>query len=255
VSYLLYCIFRQPLPEVLKIPDDAFAGRVFTANYDDLGAALSEYARPHAPPDPSRLLAYEKVVDSFYSHSTVIPMRYGFRVGDPYDAVILLRDNQDACRAVLRQLEGLAEMGIQVLLDNRMHGSGTDRLARLPDWFPSRMGISGTAFLDSTKVGRHSARPRTTVQHPLVENLCGRLHGSFVRHKVELTPSGGSRLLSLYFLVPCRSVEGFRVAARHFLADESREARIEGPRPPYNFVDALQTQAGAQGGSLENRPV
>ena len=255
MSYLLYCIFRQPLPEVLKIPDDAFAGRVFTTNYNGLGAALSECARPDAPPDPSQLLAYEKVVESFYSHSTVIPMRYGCRVGDPYDAVILLRDNKDACRAVLRQLEGLAEMGIQVLLDNRMHGSGTGRLARLPEWFPSRSGVSGTAYLDSTKVRRHSAQPRTTVQHTLVENLCGRLHGSFVRHKVELASSGGSRLLSLYFLVPRDSVETFRFTARHFLADKSLEARLKGPWPPYNFVDALQTQAGAQGGSLEDRPV
>ena len=255
MSYLLYCIFRQPVPEVVKIPDDEFVGRVFTVNYDGLGAALSELARSDEPPDPSQLLAFERVVESFYSHSTVIPMRYGCRVGDPHDAVILLRDNQDACRAVLRQLEGLAEMGIQVLLDNRMHGLGTDRLARLPEWFPSRSGISGTAYLDSTKVGRHSARPRTTVQHALVENLCGRLHGSSIRHKVELTSSGGSRLLSLYFLVPCGSVEAFRFAARHFFADKSREARIEGPWPPYNFVEALQTQVGAQGGSLENRPL
>ena len=101
----------------------------------------------------------------------------------------------------------------------------------------------------------NGAQPRTTVQHALVENLCGRLHGSFVRPKVELASSGGSRLLSLCFLVPRDSVEAFRFAARDFLADKSLEARFKGPWLPYDFVDALQTQAGAEGGSLENRPV
>ena len=87
----------------------------------------------------------------------------------------------------------------------------------------------------------NSDQPKATVQHALVENLCGRLHGSIVRHEVELASSGGSRLLSLYFLVPRDSVETFRFTARHFLADKSLEARLKGPWPPYNFVDALQT--------------
>lgn len=42
---------------------------------------------------------------------------------------------------------------------------------------------------------------------------------------------------------------------RHFLADKSLEAHFKGPWPSYNFIDALQTKAGAQGRSLENRPV
>jgi hypothetical protein len=117
VSYLLYCIFRGPLPAAFEIPDGVGGHRVFTANYHGLGAALSELAEPDLPPDTSKLLAYEKVVESFRRHLTVIPMRYGCWVGDPYDAVILLRDNYDAYSALLHELEGSPKVGIQVLLD------------------------------------------------------------------------------------------------------------------------------------------
>ena len=55
---------------------------------------------------------------------TVIPMRYGSRVECPYEAIGLLRKNQDAYGALLHELEGLAEMGIQLLLDNS--GAGTE---------------------------------------------------------------------------------------------------------------------------------
>ena len=118
MSYLIYCIFRGPLPAGLEIPEGMAGYRVFTANYNGLGAALSKLAEPDAPPDNSSLLAYERVVESFYRHLTVIPMRYGCRVGCPYDAVILLRENHHAYGALLHELEGLAEVGIQVLLDN-----------------------------------------------------------------------------------------------------------------------------------------
>jgi len=138
VSYLLYCIFRGPLPAAFEIPDGVRGCRVFTANYHGLGAALSELAEPDLPPDTSILLACEKVVESFYRHLTVIPMRYACRVGDPYDAVILLRDNHDAYSALLHELEGLAEVGIQVLTDKPSAGAETDRPAILPGCFPPR---------------------------------------------------------------------------------------------------------------------
>jgi len=136
VSYLLYCIFRGPLPAAFEIPDGAGGYRVFTANYHGLFAALSELAEPDLPPDTSKLLAYEKVVESFYRRMTVIPMRYACRVGDPYDAVILLRDNHDAYSALLHELEGLAEVGTQVLLDKPSVGAETDRPAILPERSP-----------------------------------------------------------------------------------------------------------------------
>jgi hypothetical protein len=240
VSYFIYCVFRGPLPAALEIPNGVGGYRVFTANYNGLGAALSKLAEPEAPPDTSNLLAFERVVESFYRHLTVIPMRYGRRVGCPYDAVILLRENHDAYCQLLHELEGLAEVGIQVFLDNPGARAETDRPGILPEWFPLRSSVSGAAYLDAKKLSCQGAQRAATVQNALVENLCDSLHGSFVRHKVELASSNRSRLLSLHFLVPRDSVESFRRAARQLPANPSVKLLLGSPSPPYNFVDALR---------------
>ena len=240
MTYLLYCIFRAPLPPALEIPDGVGGHRVFTANYNGLGAALSKLAEPHSPPDASKLLEYEEVVQSLYRYLTVIPMRYGRRVGCPYEAVILLRENHGAYSALLRELEGLAEMGIQVLLDKPIAEAETDRLAIPPEWFPPPSTSSGAACLKAKELHYLGAERATMAQRALVEHLCDSLDGSFVRHKVEFPSSKRSRFLSLYFLVPRDSVECFRRAARGFPRNECIKLLLSGPWPPYNFVDGLQ---------------
>ena len=236
MSYLIYCIVRGPLPAALEIPDGVGGHRVFTSNYNGLGAALSKLPGPDLPFDTANRLAYERVVESFYRHLTVVPLPYGCRVECPYDAVVLLRENEDAYRALLRELDGYAEVGIQVQLGSPAAESETPRRRFLPDWFPLRPRPSGAAGQD-IKPGPERIAVAPNV---LIENLCDSLHGSFVRHKVDFPSSRKSRLLSLHFLVPRDSVETFRSAARHLPTNLSFQLQLSGPWPPYNFVDALQ---------------
>jgi len=141
MSYLLYCVFRAPLPAALKIPDGVAGNRVFTANYDGLGAALSKLPEPVALPDTQNLVAYERVVESFRRHLSVIPMRFGCWVSCAYDAVILLRENHDAYGSLLRDLEGLAKLGKQVRLDIPAPRAETDRPGFMRKWFPTRTNL------------------------------------------------------------------------------------------------------------------
>jgi hypothetical protein len=240
VSYLVYCIFRGPLPAALEIPDGVGGYRVFTANYDGLGVALSKLPEPDPPFDMSNRLAYERVVESFYCHLTVVPIRFGCRVECPYDAVALLRENADAYRTHLRELDGFAEVGIQVCLGSPVAGAETSRRRILPDWLSLRSLLSTAAGPNAKQSSDLGAEPDATAPNALIENLCDSLHGSFVRHKVELPSSRKSGLLSLHFLVPRDSVETFRSAARHLPANPSLQLQLSGPWPPYNFVDALQ---------------
>ena len=237
MSYLIYCIVRGPLPAALDIPDGVGGHRVFTSNHNGLGAALSKLPGPGLPSDRANRLAYERVVESFYRNLTVVPLPYGCQVECPYDAVILLRENQDAYRALLRELDGYAEVGIQVQLGGPVAGSETPWRRIVPDWFPFRPRPSGAAGQDiKPSPGRIAVAPNA-----LIENLCDSLHGSFVRRKVEFPSSRKSRLLSLHFLVPRDSVETFRSAARHLPTNPSFQLQLSGPWPPYSFVDALQS--------------
>jgi hypothetical protein len=240
VSYLVYCIFRGPLPSPLEIPDGVGGYRIFTANYNGLGAALSKLPEPEPPFDMSNRLAYERVVETFYRHLTVVPIRYGCRVECPYDEVVLLRENAGAYQALLRELDGFAEVGIQVRLGSRVAGAETPRRRILPDWLSLRPLLSAAAGLGGRLGADFGSEHMVSAPNALIDNLCDSLHGSFVRHKVEFPSSRKSRLLSLHFLVPRDSVETFRTAARHLPENRSLQLQLSGPWPPYNFADALQ---------------
>ena len=239
MSYLLYCIFHCPLPADLEIPAGVGGQRVFTANYKGFGAVLSNLAEPDSPPDISAILAYETVVESFHCHLTVIPLRYGSRVECPYEAIGLLRKNQDAYRALLHELEGLAEMGIQLLLDNSGAGTESNPWPVPPRSIPL-FCASGAGYL-AAKRQRYLGVDRAALhQRRLVEEVCGSLADFFVRRKEEIPEWSRTQLLSLYFLVPRDSVESFRRAACHLRPQEPVKLLLSGPWPPYNFVDSLE---------------
>jgi hypothetical protein len=238
MSYLLYCIYRGPLPAALELPEGIGGQRVFTAHYNGLGSALSTLAEPDSPPDIPMLLSYEMVVESFYRHLTVIPMRYGCQVGCPSEAVVLLRENQDTYGALLDELEGLAEMSIQLLLETPGAATGSNLQPVARTAFPLP-GDSGAAYL-AAKRQRYLGLDRAgREQHELVKELCDSLDGSFVRHKVEFPSFKRGHLLSLYFLVPRDSVENFRRTALRLPQNQTIKLLLSGPWPPYNFVESL----------------
>jgi hypothetical protein len=238
MSYLLYCIFRSPLQSDLEIPAGVGGHPVFIVDHKGLGAGLSELAESDWSPDIPTILAYERVVESFYRHLTVIPIRYGCRLEDPSEAIGLLQENLNEYDALLHELDGLAEMGIQVLLDNSRAGTETHPAAVAPESFP-QPGRSGGAYLAAKRLYYLSTDRATLRQSELVETLCSPLSGFFVRRKAELPSSTRCGLLSLYFLVPRSSVESFRQAARQLLQKETATLLLTGPWPPYNFVDSL----------------
>ena len=238
MSYLLYCIFRGPLPPDLEIPAGVGGQRVITAEDNGFGTALSELAQPDPPPDTSMLLMYETVVEFFYRHLTMIPMRYGCRVECAGEAVDLLRNNHEAYGGLLHELEGLGEMGVHVLLDTSGDATESSKQPARSSSLPL-YGDSGAGYL-AAKRQRYLGLDREGLnQRELAKELCDSLYGCFVRHKVEFPSSRGSRLLSLYFLVPRDSVECFRRAARHLHPRGSTKLLLSGPWPPYNFVDSL----------------
>ncbi len=243
MSYLVYCIYRGPLPAALEIPDGLGGYRVFTANYDGLGVALSKLAGHVPAPDRSALLAYEKVVNSFYRHLTVVPMRYGCQVNCPYDAVTLLREKHDTYDSLLRHLEGLAEIGVQVVVDKPPAGPQADRPSFPPEWFPPQPSAFRTEQAETKKPTYPEAQRTAQLERAFVENLCCSLHGSFLQRKVEFASSQRSSALSLHFLVPRESVESFRQNAQHLPPNPCVKLLLKGPLPPYNFVDAGSTSS------------
>lgn len=235
MKYLLYCVFRSvPQPE-----REALTGvegkPVLVIDHGGLGAAISEPSQSDSLPDVEAVLAYESVVEFFFSRRTVIPMRYGCMVRDTTELAAMLDEHHQQCDALLDGLEGLAEMGIQVPANVCGAAAEIDSAAVSPARFPDA-NRSGASYLLAKKLYYGGADRMAERQNELVKTLCQPLSGLFVRRKVEL-PSRGQSFLSLYFLVPRTLVESFREASRQCRNDGPAEPLVSGPWPPYNFVD------------------
>ena len=235
MKYLLYCAFRSvPQPE-LEALTGVEGKPVLVIDHGGLGAAISELREPDSLPDVAAILAYESVVEFFFSRRTIIPMRYGCTVRDRAELAVVLDEHHKQYDGLLDGLEGLAEMGIQVPANGCDAAPEIDAAAVSPARFPDS-NRSGVSYLLAKKQHYGSADRIAERQNELVKTLCHPLSGLFVRRKVEL-PSRGEPLLSLYFLVPRTLVEPFREASRQCAKNGPAKPLVSGPWPPYNFVD------------------
>jgi hypothetical protein len=174
------------------------------------------------------------VVEFFFRHRTVIPLRYGAMVGERREVTAVLEMHQTEYRALLQALDGFAEMGIQLLIDGSagrdMTGSTAVSTAQLRSAEPP-----GASYLLAKKLSYRSADRMAERESELVEDISASVARLYVRRKVERPFR--DRLLRLYFLVPRSAVECFRRTSRQGSRNQPVKLLLSGPWPPYNFVD------------------
>src|SRR5688572_22674750 len=114
----VYCIIRstQPLKFGAIGMDETWAD-VYTINYKDMAAVVSDV--PIAPLDSTRenVLAHERVNETVMRDHTVIPMSFGTIFKTREDIVELLRSAYEAFADVLNKMQDKLEFGLKVLWD------------------------------------------------------------------------------------------------------------------------------------------
>ena len=231
MSCLLYCVGREGLREGPAL--SARSQPICLVSERGLSAVFSELEPSASPPDVETALAYEKVVEYYFEQATVVPMRYGCWLRGPAEVAAWLGEHGAEYDALLEQLDGFAEMGVQLLSGE----SAVANLAAPPPALPNHNGdATGAAYLSSRKRHYRSSDRSASQQNEVVDSLCGALAGSFARRKVE-PPVAGPHLLSVYFLVPRIQVARFRDLVHEYGAAADAKLLLSGPWPPYNFVD------------------
>jgi hypothetical protein len=247
MSYLLYCIFKDQGPLRPETIPGVGGHPVFLVASRGLGAAVSAITRADRSPGLSGLLAYGRVIDAFHRQQTLIPMRYGCFFEESSQIIRLLKDRRPQYEGLLQDLEGCVEMGIRVLWPDQVPSPGGTKAkgASGPGAPPARERSPdrpGRAYLAARRE-HFAAEEREALRWGRVtEQVCQALSGLFVRCRPEFRVLAGSRLHSLYFLVPRSSLPRFRQAFRQIRGNESGQLLLSGPWPPYNFV--LSTPLG-----------
>lgn len=235
MSSLLYCIF-EGAEQHLTEPLLGVGGQPISVIVrNGLGAGLSRIADSDLAPHVSGIIAYEKVIESFYRDRTVIPMSYGCVFEKEAQVLQLLEERGKQYKALLKDLEGCVEMGIRVLLENveRAERQARRRIHHSPSCIPP---TTGAAYLAAQRERYKTADQMSLEESRMLEKIYSPLSGLFARSKEESSSLAGHRLLSLCFLVPRNSLECFRRAFRYIRLNEYARLLLSGPWPPYNFV-------------------
>lgn len=223
MKYLLYCLFHNPGHRKPKTLLGVGRQPVFLVGTNGLSAAVSRICGSDLVPAICRILDYERVIESLHRRRAVIPLRYGSVFEQESQILKFLEERAKQYDALLRELGGRVEMGIRVLFKNAERGMPVTEL-------------SGAAYLTAQR-DRYAWDDRLTWEQEMVmEKTYSFLSGLFVHSKAESSFLAGSRLLSLHFLVPKKSLKLFQKAFLHMDLGQSAKLLLSGPWPPYNFV-------------------
>jgi hypothetical protein len=253
---------------------------VFPVAINGIGAAVSEISDAHLTPDVPRVMTYQKVIESFHSDRTVIPMRYGCVLRDKPQVIQLLKRNARRYESLLKELDGCVEMGIRVMIadcrlsieDLRNSELGAPS-SELENFDPQskiqnpKSKITGRAYLAARKAHYAQEERITEAQNEIIEQFRAAFAGLFVKCKVETAAIADRRsptadhqapMISLYFLVPGKSIDPFRQVFRRMRRRmETTKFLLSGPWPPYNFVlpDNEQRRPGLPDKEAKERKV
>ena len=256
MKHLLYCIFNSSDVQRQAALPGVDGQSVFPVAINGISAAVSEIGDAHLAPDIPRAMAYQKVIASFHSDRTVIPMRYGCVLGGRPQVIQFLNKNARRYESLLKELDGCVEMGIRLMID--------DCRLSIEDLRNPKSKITGQAYLAARKAHYAQEDRITAAKTEIITQFRAAFAGLFVKSKVETTgiphvpstinnqPSQinnrkspinhqqstiNNQLLSLYFLVPGKSIDPFRRVFRHLHSRmETTKLLLSGPWPPYNFV-------------------
>jgi hypothetical protein len=235
----VYCIIRATQP--LKfggIGMDEQWPDVYTINYQDMAAVVSDV--PIAPLDSTRenVLAHERVNETVMRDHTVIPMSFGtiFKTRD--DILELLRSAYDAFADVLNKMQDKLEFGLKVLWDRdemvKAIESEDEDIHRLKTEISSQKGSTYFARMQYGRLIDSALQQRS---ERYVAEFLQRLRDVSVASRVNRA-IGDKMIMNAAFLVQRDQEQAFdrriKEIASHF---DKLTFKYTGPWPPYNFVN------------------
>ena len=235
----VYCIIRasQPLKFGAIGMDEQWPD-VYTINFKDMAAVISDI--PLAPLDSTRenVLAHERVNETVMRDHTVIPMSFGTIFKTREDIVELLRSAYDAFADVLSKMRDKLEFGLKVLWDRdeivRAIEQEDEDIHRLKTEISSQKGSTYFARMQYGRLIDGALQQRS---ERYVAEFLQRLRDVSVASRVNRA-IGDKMIMNAAFLVQRDQEPAFDRRIKEIAsAFDKLTFKYTGPWPPYNFVN------------------
>jgi len=213
---------------------------VYTVNYRDLAAVVSNTSVYFFDPTRENALAHEQVIETVMTNHTVIPMSFGAIFRTDNDIREVLKSIYSSLKDVLDQLSGKLEFGLKV---------NWDRDQIIEDLKQEDVEIRKFhqeilhKHLESTYVARMQLGR-------MIDRALGERSTGYVREIYEALrevcvvsrdnqPIGDKMIMNAAFLVERDRQPEFDQAVNEIAkkCGERLKFRYTGPWPPYNFVN------------------
>jgi hypothetical protein len=235
----VYCIIRANVPlRFGAIGMDEQSADVYTINYKDMAAVVSDV--PIAPLDSTRenVLAHERVNETVMREHTVIPMSFGTIFKTREDIVELMRSAYDAFADVLNKMQDKLEFGLKVVWDRdeivRIIEQEDEDIHRLKSEISSQ---KGSTYFARVQYGRLIDAALQARSDRYVSEFLQRLRNVSVASRVNKA-IGDKMIMNAAFLVQRDQEQAFDRRIKEIAsAFDKLTFKYTGPWPPYNFVN------------------
>ena len=235
----VYCIIRSSTPMKFgAIGMDEQWAEVYTVNYKDMAAVVSDV--PMVPLDSTRenVLAHERVNEIVMRDHTVIPMSFGtiFKTRD--DILELLRSAYDAFNDVLNKMQDKLEFGLKVLWDRddmvRAIETEDEDIHRLKNEISSQ---KGSTYFARMQYGRLIDSALQARSERYVAEFLEKLRDVSVASRINKA-IGDKMIMNAAFLVQRDQEQNFDRRIKKIASQfDKLTFKYTGPWPPYNFVN------------------
>ncbi|MBO0910468.1 MAG: GvpL/GvpF family gas vesicle protein [Acidobacteria bacterium] len=213
---------------------------VYTVNYRDLAAVVSNTPVYSFDPTRENALAHEHVIEKVMENHTVIPMSFGavFRTDD--DIREVLKNIYSSLKDVLDQMSGKLEFGLKVNWDrDRIIEDLKQEDLEIRKFHQEilRKHLEST-YLARMQLGRMVDRALNQRSAGYVREIYQALSGVCVVSR-DNQPIGDKMIMNAAFLVERDRELEFDEAVNRIAkkCGERLKFRYTGPWPPYNFVN------------------
>ena len=237
----VYCVIRSPDEKDFgPIGIGEGGNRVYTVNFQDIAAVVSDTPIRIYDPTRENVLAHELVNETVMREHTVIPMSFGtiFRTRD--DIVELLKSTYQAFEDVLEKMRDKIEFGLKVLWDR-------DRVVAQIEEQDEDIGrlkgeITGNAqsstYFARMQLGRLIEAALEKSANSYVMDIHESLKPVAVASRSN-KPIGDRMIMNAAYLVERSREQDFDEAVKTLSRkyEDVLSFKYTGPWPPYNFVN------------------
>ena len=213
---------------------------VYTVNYQDIAAVVSNTSVYIFDPTRENALAHEHVIETVMKNHTIIPMSFGtvFRTDD--DIREVLKSIYPSLKDVLHQMAGKLEFGLKVNWDRDQiieDIKQEDEEIRQFHQEIIRKHLQST-YLARMQLGRMIDKALAEQSISYVREIYEALRGVCVASR-DNQPIGDKMIMNAAFLVERDREAEFDSAVNKIARKYGQRLKFKytGPWPPYNFVN------------------